>query len=98
MTSTEWRKKKGLSLAAVAASTKICQRYLEAIELGRFKSLPAGVYATSYIRQYARAIDFEEDELLDCYRSAVAPEEPRPETHDGPESWIGRVWGRLGFC
>jgi cytoskeletal protein RodZ len=98
MTSTEWRKKKGLSLAAVAASTKICQRYLEAIELGKFQTLPAGVYAVSYIRQYARAIDFEETELLDFYRSAVAPEEPRPEMAAAPETWIGRVCGRLGFC
>lgn len=96
MTSAEWRKKNGISLAAVAASTKISTCYLEAIECGKFNRLPGGVYSLSYIRQYARAIDYEEQELLDYYRSVVCPEEPHQKAPDPPETWIGRVWGRLG--
>ncbi|HWC97978.1 MAG TPA: helix-turn-helix domain-containing protein [Candidatus Sulfopaludibacter sp.] len=67
----EWRKQRGISLAAIAASTKISSRYLEAIEGGRFQSLPGGVYALSYIRQYAQAIQFEESTLLERYRRVV---------------------------
>ena len=34
-------------------------RALRAIEAGEFQKLPGGVYSTSYIRQYARAIEFD---------------------------------------
>jgi cytoskeletal protein RodZ len=42
-------------------------RALEAIERGDFRKLPGGIYNTSYIRQYARAIDYEESILLEFY-------------------------------
>ena len=92
-----WRKRNGVSLPAIAAATKISQRYLEAIEGGKFNRLPGGVYNLNYLRQYAKAIHFEEDDLLEYYRSIVAPPEPapaRPETH---HKWISRVWDRLCF-
>ncbi len=65
-----WRQKKGISLEAIAASTKLGVRQLEAIEAGDFNKLPGGIYNTSYIRQYARAIQFDEDDLLAFYRDA----------------------------
>ena len=61
------RRKKGLSLEQIAEQTKIAIRSLRAIEDGDFKKLPGGIYNTSYIRQYARAIDFDEQELLALY-------------------------------
>jgi cytoskeletal protein RodZ len=61
------RKKKGISLGQIADDTKIGVRYLEVIERGQFTKLPGGIYNTSYIRQYARAIGFPEDELLAIY-------------------------------
>jgi len=67
------RRQKGLSLAEIARETKICVSYLDAIERGQFAKLPGGIYSTSYIRQYARAIECDEARLLDCYHaSAVA--------------------------
>jgi cytoskeletal protein RodZ len=68
-----WRKKRGISLSAIVRSTKISSRYLEAIESGRFRDLPGGTYDISYIRQYARAIQYDEDDLLDRYRSVMMP-------------------------
>lgn len=62
------RRQRGVSLAEIAASTRISVRYLRAIESGEFEKLPGGVYNTNYIRQYARAIDFSEDDLLRFYR------------------------------
>ena len=44
-------------------------RFLLAIESGDFAQLPGGIYNTSYIRQYARHIGYEEAELLAYYRS-----------------------------
>lgn len=67
------RRQKGLSLTEIARETKIGVSYLEAIEQGHFAKLPGGIYAISYIRQYARAIDCDESRILDSYHaSAVA--------------------------
>src|SRR5260221_11512816 len=63
----EWRDRKGISMDAIAASTKLSIRQLEAIESGDFRKLPGGIYNTSYIKQYARAIDFDEDTILAWY-------------------------------
>jgi|SRR5580692_6063784 cytoskeletal protein RodZ len=62
------RRNRGISLEQIAESTKINIRSLKAIEGGDFKKLPGGIYNTSYIRQYAKAIDFDEAELLAFYR------------------------------
>jgi cytoskeletal protein RodZ len=65
------RQQRGISLGQIANSTKIGVRYLEGIEQGQFTKLPGGIYNTSYIRQYARAIGFPEDDLLDAYTKLV---------------------------
>src|SRR5271155_2983392 len=62
------RRNRGISLEQIAESTKINIRSLKAIEGGDFTKLPGGIYNTSYIRQYAKAIDFDETELLAFYR------------------------------
>jgi cytoskeleton protein RodZ len=66
------RHKKGISLHQIAEATKIGVRYLEAIESGQFAKLPGGIYNVSYIRQYARAIEVSEAELLERYLHAVS--------------------------
>jgi cytoskeletal protein RodZ len=72
------RQTRGISLEQIAQDTKISVRSLQAIENGEFKKLPGGIYNTSYIRQYARAIDFDEAELLAHYHAKVGfpPENP----------------------
>ena len=62
-----WRQQKGISLESVAASTKLSIRQLTAIENGDFKRLPGGMYNTSYIKQYAEAIGFDQTGLLAYY-------------------------------
>jgi cytoskeletal protein RodZ len=66
------RRNRGISLRQIAESTKIGIRALEAIEQGEFKKLPGGIYTTSYIRQYARAIDYDESEILAVYHREAA--------------------------
>ena len=68
----EWRESRGISLLQISAATKLSVRFLGAIEDGDFSLLPGGVYDVNYIRQYARAIEFDESELLACYRAARA--------------------------
>jgi cytoskeletal protein RodZ len=70
------RESKGISLAEISQTTKISRSYLEAIERFDFEKLPGGVFTTSYLRQYARAIDIDEWDLVSLYRTA-APDSTR---------------------
>lgn len=67
------RRNRGISLEQIAESTKISVRSLEAIERGEFRKLPGGIYNTSYIRQYARAIDYDESAILAVYHREMRP-------------------------
>src|SRR5947209_398072 len=66
------RRNRGISLEQIAQSTKISVRSLEAIERGDFGKLPGGIYNTSYIKQYARAIDYDEGALLAVYQREMS--------------------------
>ncbi len=83
------RKNRGISLEQIAQSTKISVRCLQAIERGEFGKLPGGIYNTSYIRQYARAIDYDETILLKIYHREMADTETTPPKESGK--------GGLGF-
>ncbi len=69
---TTIRCNRGISLEQIADSTKISIRALEAIEQGDFRKLPGGIYNTNYIKQYARAIDYDESTLLAFYHREMA--------------------------
>lgn len=69
------RRNRGISLEQIAQSTKISVRSLEAIETGDFHKLPGGIYNTSYIRQYARAIDYDESAILAVYHQSLGSPE-----------------------
>ncbi len=59
-----FRRSRGVSLQQIAQSTKIGVFYLDAIEHGEIEKLPGGIYTKSYLRQYARAIGYDERNLL----------------------------------
>ena len=65
------RKERGISLDQIASATKISIRSLRAIEEADFQKLPGGIYDTSYIRQYARAIEVDECELIAVYKETT---------------------------
>jgi|SRR5580658_8824577 hypothetical protein len=58
----------GRSLEEIAANTKISMRFLRAIEIEEFEQLPGGIFSTSYLRQYAAAIGYDEEILVAHYR------------------------------
>jgi len=93
------RQKSGVSLAEIAADTKIAVSYLRAIEEGVFHKLPGGIYTVSYIRQYARAIDYDEDELVRYYYRVTGtepseePAAPASKASSGPWARWARVLG-----
>jgi hypothetical protein len=55
---------------------------LEFIEAEEFQKLPGGIYNTSYIRQYAKAIDSDESEILAVYYSVMGI---NPRAEEKPE-------------
>ncbi len=82
MSSDAWRiadlrNTKGISLEEISRDTKIKVSTLKAIEDGNFDALPGGIYTTSYIRQYARAIGMDEGSLLELYRTKFVLEQPQ---------------------
>src|ERR1700683_3382313 len=70
------RRNRGITLNQISEATKISVRLLTAIEQGEFQKLPGGIYDTNYIKQYARAIDYDESAILAAYR--------REKGADGP--------------
>lgn len=73
------REARGQTLDGLAAATRIPKRHLEAIEAGRFESLPSRAYAIGFSRTYARTMGLDEAEVLDAVRAELAEQqETRP--------------------
>ena len=56
----EAREAQGLSLAEVAARTRVPVRHLEAIERGDYSGLPSATYSVGFAKTYARAVGIDE--------------------------------------
>ncbi len=90
------RERTGMTLEEIAQSTRIASHYLQAIEAEEFGKLPGGVYNTSYIRQYARAIGYNESALLDQYRARTGETGTGQELIPNAEIQVTRGGTRLG--
>jgi cytoskeleton protein RodZ len=67
------RLSKKLSLDQVARETKINSHLLDAIEKNQFDQLPRGVFAKSFVRQYARFLGLDEEEMAAEVQRAMEP-------------------------
>jgi transcriptional regulator with XRE-family HTH domain len=65
------RLKKGISLEQMAAKTRIDIKFLEAIDNGNFGFLPE-LYVKAFIKQYAKVVELDEDEVIKRYDDAKA--------------------------
>jgi transcriptional regulator with XRE-family HTH domain len=65
------RLKKGASLQQIAAVTRIDIKFLEALDSGNFGFLP-DLYVKAFIKQYAKAVDLDEQETVKKYEDALA--------------------------
>ena len=90
------RERIGITFEEIAQSTRIAPHYLRAIEAEEFAKLPSGVYALSYIRQYARAIGYSETALLDHYRAQTKKETPEEPSSIDVGQQRPRVTSRFG--
>src|SRR6266568_7051373 len=66
------REIRGISLKEIADATKISRRFLEAIERNDHRTLPAPVFTRGFIREYARYLGLNCDEIVNRYNYAAA--------------------------
>lgn len=90
------REARGVSLREIADSTRISLRYLEALETDRFDALPAPVFAKGFLREYARVVGLDPDEVVNLFlvaaRSGQDPEDEAPPAATR-RSRVGNPWG-----
>ena len=72
------REAQGLTLAQVAAETRIPQRHLQTIEEGNFAALPARTYAIGFSRNYAKLVGLDDEAVAEAVRIELEAQEPRP--------------------
>jgi cytoskeleton protein RodZ len=72
------REARGLTLAQVAAETRIPQRHLQTIEAGDFTALPARTYAISFSKNYARMVGLDAEQVATDVRGELNALDPAP--------------------
>jgi cytoskeletal protein RodZ len=65
------REIRGISVKEIADATKISKRFLEAIERNDHKTLPAPVFTRGFVREYARYLGLNAEEMVNRYNFAA---------------------------
>lgn len=106
------REIRGISLKEIADATKISKRFLEAIERNDHRTLPAPVFTRGFVREYARYLGLNSEEMVNRYNFAAAGDdriekpprfdritEPPPEPpREAPKKRpIPPPYARIGF-
>ena len=65
------RLRRKVQLQEVSEELKISSRMLEAIEADEYDKLPGGVFAKSFVRQYAAVLGLDEEEVAAQFEQAV---------------------------
>lgn len=73
------REMREISLRDIADRTKISLRYLQAMEDNRFDLLPAPIFAKGFLREYARYVGLNPDEVVNHYLSVQQQGSPEEE-------------------
>ncbi len=68
------REKRGVSLDEVAVSLNISKRFLEAVELDDYDSLPGILYARGYMKNYCRYLNISSGEIISLFNDLVRDE------------------------
>jgi len=64
------REIRNITLREISDNTKIGLRYLEALEDDRFEVLPAPIFAKGFLREYAKYVGLDPDEVVNFYLTA----------------------------
>jgi cytoskeletal protein RodZ len=61
------RERRGISLDAIVTLTNVSLELWEGFESGDFSRWPARLYARAFVRDYARAVGLDPDEVVDDF-------------------------------
>ncbi len=75
----EARERLKLSAADVARQLKLSVAQVEALESGQFERLPGVVFVRGFIRNYARLVKLDPDQLLEAAAGSLPQQSARPE-------------------
>ncbi len=64
------REIRNITLREISDNTKIGLRYLAALEEDRFEVLPAPIFAKGFLREYAKYVGLDPDEVVNFYLTA----------------------------
>lgn len=89
------REGRQIALREIADASKISLRYLQALEADRFEVLPAAVFAKGFLRQYARYVGLDPEEVINFYLAArqAAEVEEEDEAQRQPVGGSGALGG-----
>jgi len=59
------RERRGITLDTIASATKVSADLWEGLERNDFSRWPSGIFARAFIRDYARAVGLDADEVVD---------------------------------
>lgn len=65
------REIRGISLKEISDATKISKRFLEALERNDHRTLPAPVFTRGFVREYARYVGLNVEEMVNRYNFAA---------------------------
>ena len=74
------RQAQNLTTADVARRLKLSVWQVEALESGQYQRLPGTVFVRGFIRNYARLLNLDPEELVHAATGLLPPSVPRPET------------------
>ncbi len=83
------REKRKISLAQIAADTRISLRHLESLEEGRYRDLPGGMYNRAFLKAYCESLNLDQREIIRRYEAEVLPLSDKPvksKAHIPPQS------------
>ena len=72
------RTAQNLSAADIARQLKLSVSQVEALEAGLYHQLPGPIFVRGFIRNYARLVKLDPDELMKALGDSVPPPAPRP--------------------
>jgi len=79
------RLRRNLELDQISRELRISARFLEAIEAERFDLLPGTMFAKSFVRQYARLLDLNAEELASEVQRVSEPSQSTEPVRDAPK-------------
>lgn len=75
----EAREARGLTPEDVEDETKIRKKYIMAMEQEKFEALPGPIYARAFLKNYAKFLNIDPEEILEAYKQIHQEENTQAE-------------------